>query len=135
LFVQTYFFGEEDLGSLGSLCAEESKDLCLFKLVFSPNEEDFAFLSLLLELIENTKAIANIREAKMFPRILKTYCTMESWLENNVSWFLESSCTTKKMSIFDASKVCRALLSNETILYNACHDVTLSVYPHRASTR
>jgi hypothetical protein len=73
LFVQTYFFGEEDLGSLGSLCAEESKDLCLYKLVFSPNEEDFAFLSLLLELIENTKAIANIREAKMFLRILKTY--------------------------------------------------------------
>ena len=56
-------------------------------------------------------------------------------IENNVSWFLESSCTTKKMSIFDASKVCRALLSKETILYNACHDVTLSVYPHRASTR
>ena len=53
----TYLFGEEDAGSLGSLCTEESSDLCLSRLVFSLNEPDFilSFLSLLLELIKKEK--------------------------------------------------------------------------------
>lgn len=53
--IHTYFFGEEDLGSLGSLCGDESSDLCLFTLAFSLNK--LAFVSLLLELKDTYKRI------------------------------------------------------------------------------
>ena len=51
----TYFFGEEDLGVLGSLCTEESKERCFCRLALSLNEFDFAFLPLPLELVESKK--------------------------------------------------------------------------------